>query len=221
MTLVVRTNRPYDAEAIRKSLHASRSPEPGKKELYRIKLEKSLVTPVVWFADDHTLVLGLSAKDLESVPATPRTGIDHLMPEIVSILKDRLNPGTPLWLVGRPQDWDKTVAWMLLERQAKAGQPVELLAQVQTFGVWFQFTQGLVLNAAFHGADDSTTRALESYFTGQNLGDKKPFHFPPPRPEWEPIYRELGQSLKTDLNNAWLVLQAKAGAETLQKAFHP
>ena len=67
----------------------------------------------------------------------------------------------------------------------------------------------------------SAAQALETYLTGRDLGDKKPFALPPPRPELAPVYRELGQSVKSDRHDAWVAIQAKASAETLWKAFAP
>jgi hypothetical protein len=220
VNLVVRTTRPYDPAAIRKALHATRTPEPGKKELYRVKLEKSVLTPVLWFADERTLLVGLKPEDFARVPTKPREGIDHLQTEIRSFLKERLGQGTPAWLAGYAENWD--IQWrILLDRQAREGQPVELLAQVRTFGVWFQFSDGVTLNAAFQCTDEGAASALESYLIGRTLADKKPFHMAAPRPELGPIFRELGQSVKSNRNQAWLVVQAKAGAETLWKAFTP
>src|SRR5262249_41649113 len=83
LNFVVRTTRPYDVELLRKSINISRSPEPGKKELYRVKLDKSLLTPILWFADEHTIVVGLKPEDLAPVPAKPRENVDHLNPDIV------------------------------------------------------------------------------------------------------------------------------------------
>jgi hypothetical protein len=221
MTLIVRTRRPYDAEAIRKKINASRAPEPGKKELYRVTMEKSLVTPHLWFTDERTLIVGLSGNDLEPVPARPREGVDHLMPELKSFLKDRLSQGTPAWMIGNAQDWDQTLTWNLLFAQLKKdGQPVELLAKVRTFGVSFQFNEGMALNAAFLCMDETTASRLEMSLHGWTRGNA-PFRMPAPKPELEPLYRELGQSLKTEQNNAWIMLQAKASAETMRKAFNP
>jgi hypothetical protein len=218
--LVVQTTRPYDAESLRKSMNVSRSPEPSKKELYRVRLEKSLLTPISWFADDHTLIVGLKPEDLAPVPAKPREGIDHLHADVVNLVKERLGQGTPAWIVGRAENWD--LLWrILLDRQAREGQPVELFNAARTFGVWFQFNDGLALNAAVQCADAVSAKALEAYLTGHDLGDKKPFSMPAPPPELAPLYRELGQSLKSDRNDTWVVLQAKASGETMRKAFAP
>ena len=164
---MVRTTRPYDVESIRKSINLSRSPEPGKKELYRVKLDKSLLTPVIWFADDRTIVVGLKPEDLAPVPAKPRESVDHFQVDLASFLKQRLGQGTPAWVVGHAENWD--LIWrILLDRQAREGQPVELLSSVRTFGVWFQFNGGIELNAAFECADLTSAKALEAYLMGHD-----------------------------------------------------
>ena len=256
LDLVIRTTRPYDVESIRKSINLSRSPEPGKKELYRVKLDKSLLTPILWFADEHTIVVGLKPEDLAYVPAKPRENVDHLQVDVAFFLKQRLGQGTPAWVVGHAENWD--LFWrILLDRQAREGQPVELLSSVRTFGVWFQFNDGMALNTAFQCVDGASAKALEAYLTGHDrelvslsgatvagltcsmsgqglfvvasalprwstsLGVPKPFSMAAPRAEFTPLFRELGQSLKSDRNDRWVVLQAKASTATIQKALAP
>jgi hypothetical protein len=254
--LVVRTLKPYDAAALRKSLNVHKTPEPGKKELYRVELDRSLLTPILWFADDRTVVVGLKPEDLEQVPAKEREGIENLGGEFNSILKERVSPGTPIWMAGRPENWDNQLE-ILLARWRREGHPVDTLKQVRMFGVWLQFNDAMTLNAAFQCADVSSAKALEAYLTGHDreglsvlgasltglacspssqgplmaasallcgptsLGVPKPFSVPAPRPELAPLYGELRQSLKSDRNNTWVVLQAKASAETMRRALVP
>jgi hypothetical protein len=220
MEVVVHTVRPYGAEAIRKKLNVSHYPIAGKSEVYRLTVDKSLLTPYLWFVDDRTLIVGGSAKDLEAVPNLPQSGPENLRPELGELLREGLGQGTPLWVAGAPREWDQTLIWsLLLSQQSKEERA--LLAKISTFGVGFQFGNGLALNAAIYCADDTTAVKLESYFTGHDLGEKKPFHLNAPRPHLEPIYRELGQSVKAEREQSWLILQAKARAETLHKAIHP
>jgi hypothetical protein len=218
--LVVRTTWAYDAESLRRSIKVHRMPDPGKKELYRLELEKSVLRPVLWFANDRTIIVGLKAEDLVPVPARQREGIDHLLPELSSILKERLGAGTPVWIVGRPENWDPQLG-ILLHRWKREGQPAEYLKQVRTFGLWFQFNDGLALNAAFQCATPDSALGLEAYLIGYGVDSNKPFSIPAPRPELEPVFRELGQSVKSEHHQAWLVLQTKASAATLRKAIAP
>jgi hypothetical protein len=220
VSIAVRTARPYDEQTIRGKLKLNRNPVPGKSEVYRLSVENSLLTPHLWFVDDHTLIIGGSAKDLEAVPATPHSGADQLRPELEALMRERMGQGTPLWMAGAPRAWDQTLMWgLLLGRQNKDER--ELLSKITVFGVWFQFHEGLALNVALQAKDAMTAKALQAYFTGRDSGDHKPFHMDAPRPELAPIYRDLGQSLKSELEKAWLLLQARVSAETLRKAFHP
>jgi hypothetical protein len=218
-TLVVRTLRSYDADALRKTLNASRSLGAGKREYYRVDSDK-FARRVLWFLDDHTVVVGLKNEDLESVPAKPHDGIDHLPPEVSTIVKERLGAGTPAWIVGRPENWG-TQLDLLSNFWKQQAQVLDLLRQVRRFGVWFHFTDGLTLNAAFECADAASAEGLEAHLTGHDEGEKKAFSLRPPVPELESVYQELGKSVKADRNGAWLALQARASAETLRKALAP
>lgn len=218
--IAIRTARLYDAQAIRSKLNVSHNPISGKGQVYRLTVENSLLTPHLWFVNDQTLIVGGSAKDLEAVPGTPHSGSDQLRPEIARLLRERMGQGTPLWMAGAPHAWDQTLLWgLLLGRQSKEER--EVLSKITAFGLWFQFGNSLTLQAAIQASDAKAAKSLQAYFTGHDLGEQKPFHMDAPRPELAPIYRELGQSLKSEVDNAWLLLQARAGTETVQKALHP
>src|SRR5207249_699312 len=178
---------------------------------------RSLLRPVLWFIDDRTLAIGLKEEDLEPVGAKPREGIDHLQPEIASILKERLGQGTPAWIVGRPEKWE-TQLELALSALRKEGQPVEILNQVRSFGVWLQFNDGLALNAALQCGDADSAILLEGYLIGYGLRGTQPFSIPPPRTELVPLFRELGRNVKSNRDQAWVLIQAKASGETLKKA---
>jgi hypothetical protein len=218
-TLVVRTLHPYDAESLRKSTDASRSTGSRKRELYRIKLEKSALTPILWFADDRTIVIGLKNEDFEPVPAKPRDGIDHLRPEISAIIKERLGADTPFWITGRPENWS-THLGLLSQFAKQLGAILNVLQKVHTAGVWFQFNDGLTLNAVFECADAEAALMLEIHLMGHDA-DSAPFSIPPPNKQVEPLYQELGQRMKAERNGSWLTLQSKAKAETLRTALAP
>jgi hypothetical protein len=218
-TLVVRTLRPYDAEALRKTLNASRSPGAGKREFYRIDSDKT-TRRYLWFLDDRTIVVGLKNEDLTQVPAQPREGIDHLRPGIAGIIKDRLGAGTPVWVAGLPENW-KTQLGLLGPFLKQLGRLPEFLQKVRTCGVWFQFNDGLTVNAAFECTDAVAAHTLELFLIGQQMDSAPSFSLPAPNPQLVPLYYELGRNAKADRNEAWLVLQTKANADTLRKAVAP
>ena len=215
-TLVVQTVRPYDGESLRKKLNVSRSPGAGKREFYRVNTDKP-TRPVLWFADDRTIVVGLKNEDLEPVPAQPRDGLDHLRSEIAGIIKDRLGAGTPIWIAGLPETW-KTQLGLMSGFLKQYSRLLDHLHEVRTVGVWFQFNDGLILNAAFECTNAAAAQKLELFLFGHDVEGNPPFSLPAPTPKLAPLYQELGQNAKADRNETWLVVQTKAKAETLRNA---
>jgi hypothetical protein len=215
LTLVVQTRRSYDAEKVRAALKASRSPESGKRVLYRFQLEKPPVEAVLWFAAERTLVVGLSAEDVQAVPADPQPGSEHLSPALREVLQ-RMGPAAPAWLAGHSEDWDKTTLTLLLAGLKPADRQV--LKKVRTFGAWLQFGEGLRLNAAFDCTDAASAEALQRYLVPD---ERKPIALFGNRPEAEAIAKELAQTLKAVRGETWLTLQAKASAETLRRVELP
>jgi hypothetical protein len=215
LTLVVQTRRSYDAEKVRAALKASRGAERGKRILYKFQPEKLPLEPVVWFAGERTLVVGLSAEDIQAVPADPQPGSEHLSPALREILR-RMGPAAPVWLAGHSEDWDKTTVKLLLDGQKPADRQV--LARVRTFAAWLQFGEGLRLNAAFDCADAASAEALEQYLVPR---ERKPIALFGNRPEMEAVAKELGQTLKAVRDGTWLTLQAKASADTLGQVEKP
>ena len=215
LVLVVQTRHRYDPEKVQRALRATRSPEPGK-QLFRFHVERPPVDAVLWFAAERTLVVALTQEDLERVPETPAPGIGHLTPPLQDMLKTRLGPGDQVWAVGHAADWEKTTAKLLsgaLRRRDR-----QVLEDVRTFGAWLQFDEGLRLNGAFHCADEPAAEALEKYLARPEGDERKPLRLLGARAENEPIARELSRTLKVVRDGAWVMLQAKAGADTIRQA---
>jgi hypothetical protein len=218
MTLVVRMRRPYDAEAVLKALRASPAPEPDKKELYKITLGGSVLDRValLWLADDTTLIFGLSANDFSRVPTKPRTGVDDL-PRDIGVLIKRLAKGTPAWIVGSPESWEKSTAWEMLIRRGKDDPGAKALAKVRALGAWLQFGGGMTFRGVLECADPATAKALEEAMSGADP-ERKPLKLTAPSPTLEPIYKELGRTFSTKLKGTRLTLEARASPETMRKA---
>jgi hypothetical protein len=220
LTLVVQTRRRYNADTIRAALKASRSPEPGERQLFRFKLEKPSLEAVLWFAAERTLVVGLSEDDLKPVPAEPQPqGAGHLSRPLQEVLRERMGPSAQAWVAGHADDWDKTSVKLLLAGLRKEDRQV--LGKVRTFAGWLQFGQGMSVNADFDCADDAAAEALERYLVPKDAGDRKPIRVLGGRPETEPIARELGQTLKAFRKDTWVTVQAKARADTVRQALAP
>ena len=79
--LIVRTIRPYDADAVKKALQAEPVAGGGGKALFRCKRQEDGLRPVLWFADAQTLVFGLIEKHLDAVPDRPAADFDALPPQ--------------------------------------------------------------------------------------------------------------------------------------------
>jgi hypothetical protein len=202
---------------MRKSLKAVRRPDDTqKRELWKVNRQGILFDLYFWFADDRTFVVGGSAKDLEAVSMKPREGIDHLSPELTAILKERLGVGTPTWLVGQAKDWDNSLILSFLFLKTRDLQPLQMLTTLRTFGIWFQFGDGLTLNAAIQCADEAAAKKWEAYLTGRE-GDRRALRIVDANPRVDPIYQELARTLKSNRHDGWVTLQARASSETMNE----
>ena len=159
--LVVRTVRPYDADAVKTALDAEPSPNgAGGKALYQGKPRDGGFRPVVWFADERTLVIALTARSLEAVPDRPAEGLQRLPAEVRDLLENRLLPGGPAWVVGHSADWRRTGAALLLEKDA------EMLGHVRDFAFQMQAERPATLTAFLRCDGEKAARALEDRLAG-------------------------------------------------------
>ncbi len=83
-TLVVRARLPIDQQHVRDVLKTTARQDIDGRPVYPFVLETGLpvlakVGASAWFADETTLVI---AKSFDRIPLTPKTGIDHLRPEL-------------------------------------------------------------------------------------------------------------------------------------------
>ncbi len=125
--LVIRTVLPYNPDAVRKTLEAERLPDANGKTLYKFKQRDGGLAPILWCADDRTLVFGLLARQIEAVPAMPAAGLERLPVEVRTLLENRLQTPGPAWVVGYAADWRKTAAAVLFPEKAAA-----LLGQIHS-----------------------------------------------------------------------------------------
>jgi hypothetical protein len=159
--LVVRTRRAYDADRVREALKTERLAVGGDKTLDRFELKDPPLRPVLWCADDHTLVFSLLPVYFEHIPRTPRKGIDHLPREVQKVL-ERVGPGNPLWVAGHIADWDKVEWTNLLPRLKK--EDLARWTAVRTFAAWLQGDRGVTVSAAIRCRDADAAGSLGAYF---------------------------------------------------------
>jgi hypothetical protein len=154
--LVVRTLHPYNADAVRTTLHAEPLPDAGGKKLYKCKPRDGGLATVLWFADEQTLIFGLVAKHLEAVPDKPAVGLERLPAEVRTLLQNRLQAAGPAWVVGYAADWRKTVAAAFLTEK-----DADLLGRIHAFAVQLQAVQPTTLLASLQCDNADAAQALE------------------------------------------------------------
>jgi hypothetical protein len=153
LILVVRTRRAFDPDKVRAALTEGQG-LPFK--------------PALRLPDKHTIVLGVVDGQLDTVPALPRTGSDHLPEEVRTALQKRLPPAGPFWAVGAADDWSKTSLSMTFARLKK--EDCDRLERVCAFAVGLDLGEKIRVNAALKGKDEAAAEALEKFFTGLGQG---------------------------------------------------
>jgi hypothetical protein len=160
--LVVQTRRPYDEAKVRAALKDSQYVERRQKKLYQFRSEKTPFKPAMWCAAPSTLVIGLEPEQLDAVPLTPHSGIEHLARPIQEFLQDPNSTKAQTWGVAHADHWDRTILGPLAA--ASDGKTLETLKAVQTLGVWLHFDQAVSLKVAGRCADGAEPLMLEQFF---------------------------------------------------------
>ncbi len=182
--LVVHTEQPYNADAVRTTLQAERLPEAGGKTLYKCKPRDGGLAPILWCADDRTLIFGLLPRHLEAIPDKPAVGLERLPAEVRALLENRLQAAGPAWIVGYASDWRQTAAAILFpEKEA------DLLGHVRAFAVQLQAEQPTALLASLQCDNADAAQALEKRLLAAK---------PAPDADW-----------KAAREGSWLMLQLR------------
>jgi hypothetical protein len=170
---VARTRQPYDALKVREALNARGLPGGAKdRTLYQITLPGGNVSALLWCADEHTLLIALARQSLEKA-VLPRDGSpDPLVPEVRAVLKERIPPGTQLWVAGHCADWSKNAGVVLLSRLPADWQ--NQLVTIRTFGIGTVLAdKAVTLNAAARCDDAKAAERFDKWLVGK-AGDKHP-----------------------------------------------
>lgn len=196
--LVARGRHAIDRERFRKDLEAQQVAGAGPRTVYRYTSRQIGLPVVAAFLDDRTVAFALEPEQLARVPNQPHEDISNLGPEIRQILRERLQAGSPIWVVAHPEGWARLRALpALVGLSPKA---LDLLSSVLTFGAWVEMGNPLTVKAALHCKDARAAQALDGsvHTAAQNLPD-----------------------LKTNLNDDWLDLQLRLGPEALGQLLAP
>jgi hypothetical protein len=191
--LVLRTVQPYDEEALRQRLKATRLGNT-KKKLYSFRTLHKDIPLNVWFADDRTLVLSLFPDQLEALPPQPVEGLQQLPEEVRSVLQTRREPIAPAWIVGHSRNWSKTSASRFMGRMKT--EDLQRLAALQSFGIWLAPEKTLEVKAVLGCKDEASARDLDEYFH---------------------TLRGPDPAFRTALDGPWLTLQFQARSDFLAR----
>lgn len=208
--VVLRTSEPYVEEQLRQRLKGKRMASNSKKSLFAFRIPKPDVPLTAWCADTRTVVLALFADQLEPLPPQPVQDLQQLPEELRTLLQHRREPAAPAWIAGHSaRDWDKTSASLVLNRMKK--EDVKRLATLRTFGLFIvpnmransptengNENGALVITGIFACKDESSARELGEHFRALRGPDP---------------------SFKTALDGSWLMLQFRAGLDSLPLMF--
>jgi hypothetical protein len=212
--LIAVSRRPYDAARLRESLRATRANDRGTKHLYRFRLEKAALNPVLWCASETAVVVTLTESDMDTVADKPAPASQHLAEPLRDLLKERVPAGTQVWLAGHSTSWETLQLFLspfLPEKE------LNLFGRVRTFGAWLPLDRGLAFQAAFQCADEEAAQALEKHLARRDDGSPV-LRLLGLRRDADPVSRELAETMKEERKDAWVTLEATASEDALRKA---
>jgi hypothetical protein len=201
-TIVVRTRRPYNTEAISKALKISSTGDIDKKPVYSFDWDKDQ-RALCWCADSQTLVFVIAqaasqGATLKTTP--PRAGSARLPASLRRLFMQRSIPaGSPLWIAGRPGDANALSKWLALTPL-----PLEFRAHLsgtQEFAIGVRLDSSVVVTAALHASDNGAARELEQFLAKQQLAETE--------------LRVSRQSPQDD----WLTIQLKTSPKGIKQWF--
>ncbi len=192
--VVFRMAQPYEEEKLRHRLKGKRVPNASMKAIYSFRIPQQDIQLHAWFADERTVALALFADQLNSLPSQPVEDLQQFSQELRTVLKERREPVSPLWIAGHSRDWSKTWAALFLNRMKK--EDAGKFASLRTFGIWLVPDDSLVVKGVFACKDESGARGLEDYFRSLHGPDT---------------------SFKTVLDGPWLTLQFQTSPDFLAR----
>jgi hypothetical protein len=198
VNLIVRTRRPYQADKVRTALKAEKVADSARKDLYRFALPNGSLQPVIWFIDNRTLALGLIPSHLDTIPARPRAGLNHLPPDLRELLKERLEPA-PVWCAGVVEDRARGLAATLLPRLPKEER--ERWSALRAFAAWVQVQQEVRVGAALYFQDEQAAEQVMQTIFGPGA--------------------RAGTAWKAFRDNTWVTLQWKGELATFLNGLAP
>ncbi len=166
----MRTVRPYDQGAVKAALGAEPSANAaGDKTIYQGRPADGGFRPVIWFADERTLVVGLIARHLEAVPDRPAEGLERLpaaVREQLQIAVARRAGVGRRSVPGLADEPARRCCWGGLPEK-----DVDLLGHVRDFAFQLQAERPMTLAAVVRCDGEPAAEALETRLTEAKPAD--------------------------------------------------
>lgn len=161
-TLVVRSHEAINVNNVTTALKATHIPESTHKDRYRFRFGGSAFEPVLWLpADGHTLVIALTAKDLDAIAKQSENSPVRLTEPLHKLFDERISKSTPVWLAAHSDHWDQTLLRLWLERLSPDEQ--KAIFGVRTFSIWIDAVGDVMMQAVAECADDGAAKRLHSF----------------------------------------------------------
>jgi hypothetical protein len=199
--VIARTKEPYDAKRLRDHLQAQRVAGTGDRVVYRFTAPETSLPLNLSCPDDRTIVVSLLADDLRVVPKSPSEDLSQLNPGLRTMIRERREVGSPLWVAVQVDSWPRVLGRPLFQGMKK--EDLARLQGVRALGGWLQ-PRGedcVRVKAVFRCKDAAAAAALDEFF-----------HSP---------QRDANPSLKAAREGEWLTLQVDTDLAGLQKALAP
>ena len=105
--VVVHTREPYDIDALVRQRKGTTLKKDGRT-LHGVKSER-VPEVLLWSPNNRVLVGTLLARDFESIPMRPRSGMDHLKPNVGRLIREQVAEDASFWFVASSDQWGKHI----------------------------------------------------------------------------------------------------------------
>jgi hypothetical protein len=203
--LVVRAIAPIDQNEIRRALGRTSSQRRNGRDIFGFTLERPRFDAFGWFADDRTLIVTLTAKDMDIVPQPSTEKGARLMPEVQAYLRERAR-SADVWAVGHVLDWNRTPLHLLSSTELRNDWAV--ISKVHTLGAWFDLGENVTFHADFHCADVGAAQALMTYLSEKERTARQDVSKFLPDFDGSPLVQSLKRSAVTTQDGSWVRVEA-------------
>jgi hypothetical protein len=215
--LIVRTRRPYDAQAVRAKLNVKRPIELPGKTVHRFALEQTQLIGSVWFADERTLVFGWQPNDLIELPTSPIARVERFPDQIAKyLLEPAMGPGTEIWAVSASRQWEKYLVFLHLLGLDEADQRV--FSRVRALCSRLHCDERVIGQFECKCIDAAGAESFENYLDKKGLGSRNLLSIAAREPRAAGLVREIAESLVRKRNGENVHVQFSMSIPTICEA---